>query len=176
MEFDMELSGAHGNVNNNVYVTFPRSVGNYCDSGGTGGCAELDFAENNGNCMSATTYHTDPSGGDHDGTQYTGGIGNNVHVRAEWDASGNTLGVTVNDHHYSGNGMANQLRQQGAVLYSSQWTGWVPGSCGGDGNLGASSFSVSNLKIQGSVVQGPEPRKCGGLSQASNTTQAFVVV
>merc|ERR1712060_689101 len=44
--------------------------------------------------------------------------------------------------------------------YSSQWTGWVPGSCGGDGNLGASTFSVSNLKIQGKVIQGPEPRRC----------------
>merc|ERR1712194_228413 len=34
------------------------------------------------------------------------------------------------------------------------------GNCGGDGNLQASSFSVSNLKITGRVVQGPEPRKC----------------
>merc|ERR1712137_974470 len=44
--------------------------------------------------------------------------------------------------------------------YSSQWTGWVPGSCSGDGNLGASTFSVSNLKIQGTVIKGPEPRRC----------------
>merc|ERR1711972_939943 len=50
--------------------------------------------------------------------------------------------------------------QYGAVLYSSQWVGWVPGSCGGDGNLQASSFSVSNLKITGKVVQGPEPHRC----------------
>merc|ERR1711871_1759983 len=50
------------------------------------------------------------------------------------------------------------------VLYSSQWTGWVPGNCGGDGNLAASSFGVLNLRIQASVVQGPEPTKCSGPS------------
>lgn len=174
MEFDMELSGAHGGVNNNVYVTFPSVVGHYCDSGGTGGCAELDFAENNGNCESATTFHTDPSGGDKDGTQYTGAIGKSVHVRAEWDQGGDTLSVTVNGNHYSGKGMGDQLKQHGAVLYSSQWTGWVPGNCGGDGNLGASSFSVSNLKIQGTVVQGPEPKRCGGESQVDNKNTLVV--
>merc|ERR1739845_185961 len=53
-----------------------------------------------------------------------------------------------------------EMTSRGAVLYSSQWTGWVPGSCGGDGNLGASTFSVSNLKIEGKVIQGSEPRRC----------------
>merc|ERR1712087_466006 len=54
MEFDMDLSGAHGGVNNNAYITFPSRVGSYCDSGGTGGCAELDFIENNGNCAGSS--------------------------------------------------------------------------------------------------------------------------
>lgn len=43
------------------------------------------------------------------------------------------------------------------------FTGWVPpvGGCySGQGNLGASKFSISNLKIQGIVTQGPEPTKC----------------
>merc|ERR1712183_279041 len=53
-----------------------------------------------------------------------------------------------------------EMTSRGAVLYSSQWTGWVPGSCGGDGNLGASTFTVSNLKIEGKVIQGSEPRRC----------------
>lgn len=160
MEFDMDVSGAHGGVNNNAYITFPSRVGSYCDSGGTGGCAELDFAENNGNCASSSTFHTDPSGGDHDGKQSVFPIGNHIHVRASWDQAGNTLDIDVNGHHWTGNGMPDQLREHGAVLYSSQWTGWVPGQCGGDGNLAASTFSVSNLKIQGTVVQGPEPTKC----------------
>jgi len=176
MEFDMDVSGSHGGVNNNAYITFPSRVGSYCDSGGSeSGCAELDFAENNGNCASSSTFHTDPSGGDHDGKQSVFPIGNQVHVRATWDASGNNLNINVNGHEWSGNGMADQMRQHGAVLYSSQWTGWVPGSCGGDGNLGASTFSISNLKIQGSVVQGPEPRRCGVESKGANATAAVVV-
>merc|ERR1712070_152842 len=54
---------------------------------------------------------------------------------------------------------------KGAVIYSSQWTGsWVPADfCGGGpGDLGGSHFSVSNLRISGSVMQGPEPQKCSG--------------
>merc|ERR1712136_560795 len=35
LEFDMELSGAHGGVNNNLYATFPQGgnqgIGSYCD-------------------------------------------------------------------------------------------------------------------------------------------------
>merc|ERR1712217_441021 len=47
--------------------------------------------------------------------------------------------VDVGSNHHSGEGFQDVMTQYGAVFYSSQWTGWVPGSCGGDGNLGASS-------------------------------------
>merc|ERR1711934_1108498 len=42
--------------------------------------------------------------------------------------------------------------------------GWVPADfCGGGpGNLDGSQFQISNLRISGSVVQGPEPQKCSG--------------
>jgi len=167
----MDLSGAHGGVNNNFYVTFPNSVGQYCDSGGTGGCAELDFVENNGNCAAATTFHTDPGGGDKDGKQTVNGIGSHVHVRAEWDASGDSLTVMVDGHKITGAGNpGSEMTSRGAVLYSSQWTGWVPGSCGGDGNLGASTFSVSNLKIEGKVIQGPEPKRCATAAPTPSPT------
>ena len=55
--------------------------------------------------------------------------------------------------------------QRGAVIYSSQWVGWVPvDECGTQaGDLNASIFSVKNLRITGSVLQGPTPRKCSGL-------------
>merc|ERR1712226_329456 len=89
------------------------------------------------------------------------GIGSHVHVHAAWDASGDSLTVMVDGHTITGAGNpGGEMTSRGAVLYSSQWTGWGPGSCGGDGNLGASTFSVSNLKIQGKVIQGPEPRRC----------------
>ena len=120
----MDLGGAHGGVNNNVYVTFPNNVGQYCDSGGTGGCAELDFVENYGNCAAATTFHTDPNGGDKGGTQTVNGISSHVHVHASWDANGDTLTVMVDGHQISGAGNpGNEMKSRGAVLYSSQWTG-----------------------------------------------------
>ena len=53
---------------------------------------------------------------------------------------------------------------KGAVIYSSQWVGWVPsvnGRCSStDGKLGSSVFKVSNLKIKGTVVSGPVPNLC----------------
>merc|ERR1712113_1025952 len=164
-EWDMDLSKSHGGVNTNFYVTFPHqpNCGKdcYCDSGATGGCAEIDFTGNNGGCFQATTWHEDASGGDKSGHGGTGGIsGGAVHMKASYSLDGTTLSVQVGGNHYSGNGLAGQMAQYGAVIYSSQWVGWVPGSCGGDGNLQASSFSVSNVKITGTVVQGPEPTLC----------------
>jgi hypothetical protein len=39
--------------------------------------------------------------------------------------------------------------------------GWVPVSdCGTSGNLDAAKFSISNLVINGTVVQGPTPTMC----------------
>jgi hypothetical protein len=51
------------------------------------------------------------------------------------------------------------MKTYGAVIYSSQWQGWVPGDCG-SGDLGSSQYTIKNLKITGRVVQGPEPRLC----------------
>lgn len=176
----MDLSNAHGGVNTNFYITFPHKpncgMACYCDSGPTGGCSEIDFTENNGNCFQATTWHNDPSGSDKPGHGGTGGIGPQIHIRAEWDESGNSLGVTVGGNHYSDAGLGDQLAQWGAVIYSSQWVGWVPGSCGGDGNLDASSYSVSNLKIKGKVVQGPAPTLCGSNSFQNSSAQVTLVV
>lgn len=60
------------------------------------------------------------------------------------------------------------MEKYGLVIYSSQWKGWVPGSCRGDGNLDASEFEVKNLRIVGKVVQGPEPAKCASQPQTSS--------
>merc|ERR1711920_875381 len=90
----------------------------------------------------------------------TGGLSSQVHIKAALNADGSQATVTVNGNQHSGEGFQDVMSQYGAVIYSSQWTGWVPGNCGGDGNLGASTFSVSNMRIQGKVVQGPEPQKC----------------
>ena len=60
------------------------------------------------------------------------------------------------------NTLANAYRKQGAVIYSSLWKGWVPLDkvCPGNGDLAISSFGVKNLKINGILVQGPEPKLC----------------
>jgi len=59
---------------------------------------------------------------------------------------------------------------KGAVIYSSEWSGWVPvEDCGTSGNLPGSHFSVSNLRIKGSIVQGPTPRACGSAVVANQT-------
>jgi hypothetical protein len=56
-------------------------------------------------------------------------------------------------------------QSKGAVIYSSEWTGWVPvDDCGSGGDLESSHFSISNLKIKGPVVQGPRPRACSSLN------------
>lgn len=166
IEWDMELSGAHGNVNNNFYLTYPNhpNCGKacYCDSGGSApGCAEMDLTENNGNCWQATTWHPDPSGADHNGEAQEGAITTNMHFKAQWDASGDALTVNVGGNTHSGNGLASLMKQFGGVVYSSQWQGWVPGGgrCG-NGDLGSSVYTVKNLKVRGAVVQGPRPRLC----------------
>jgi len=79
-------------------------------------------------------------------------------------------GVTINPGSYSPqvqaydwSVLANWYRTKGAVIYSSQWVGWVPApSCGTSGDLGSSRFSISNLKITGKVVSGPIPTLCSG--------------
>merc|ERR1711963_1155008 len=48
---------------------------------------------------------------------------------------------------------------KGAVIYSSEWEGWVPvEDCGTHGDLAGSHFTISNLRIKGSIVQGPTPK------------------
>merc|ERR1712232_171092 len=53
------------------------------------------------------------------------------------------------------------MASKGAQIQSSQWVGWVPsGNNCGRGDLGSSTFSIRNLRVSGTVVQGPQPSKC----------------
>jgi len=166
--WDFDLSGAHSNVNNNFYVTYPYE-GNcgkpcYCDSGGNHdsqgrGCAELDWTENNGGCHQATTWHDPQDGSDLGGHGFEGGLSAQISAQVSYSGDGSKVDITIGGNHYSGNGQTNVMKAKGAVIYSSQWQGWVPGDCG-YGDLGSSKYTVKNLKITGRVVQGPEPRLC----------------
>merc|ERR1712007_385582 len=96
------------------------------------------------------------------------------HMRVEYDAEG-TPTVFRNGEELTGFSPAPRPEdlaivkkaheEKGAVIVSTMWVGWVPlqGECGEsstDEDLVASKFSVSNLKISGTVVQGPVPSEC----------------
>jgi len=170
MTWSMDLSGAHGGVNNNLYITYPGGDGNpginnYCDSGGGAGirgCAEMDWTENNGGCFQATTWHDDAGGGDHGGYGGNGGIGSYIDCDVSYSGDGSSVDIQIGDNHHNGNGQTGEMKSKGAVLYSSQWTGWVPGDCGW-GDRDSSVYKVSNIKIKARVVSGPEPRRCNPL-------------
>jgi len=153
------------------------SASNDCDIQGEGkpNCMEMDIIENNGNCIAQTTWHTWPNhNGDCDkggcmGTMYRKG---KSHIRAEFTGDGwmNVLidgrKVNVNNPVPSSNAhryVHDTMISKGAQIQSSQWVGWVPaGNCPGDGNLGASTFSVQNIKVSGTIVQGSAPPLCNG--------------
>jgi len=125
----------------------------------------MDWTENNGQCYAATTWH-DPSDGS-DGAGY--GDHTNLNTgknsySAVYSDDGSHVDLTVNGHTMGGPSHQQDMQSRGAVMYSSQWVGWVPGDwCGGDSDLGASAYEVKNLKITARVVQGPEPRRCSAV-------------
>lgn len=192
MDFDIDFSGVRTGVNANIYTISP-SIGNggyvhsnYCDGAGVKPwCVEVDWIEANGNCGGATTLHTRPGPGN-DGcsswgcrNSYHFNGRSSFHVRVEYGQDGSW--TTTWDGHVINGGNLNPspggsdwaslksaYESKGALIYSSEWVGWVPvKECGTSGDLGASHFSVSNLRITGKVVQGPTPRKCSALQQNS---------
>merc|ERR1719162_126575 len=56
------------------------------------------------------------------------------------------------------------MASKGVQIQSSQWVGWVPGAkeCPGGNNLDGSTFSIRNVRVSGTVVQGPPPTQCNG--------------
>jgi hypothetical protein len=188
VEFDIDLSAVRTGVNANIYTISPSIGGggfdqnNYCDGAGEKPwCLEVDWIESNGNCGGATTLHTKPGTGNDGCTSwgcrasyhYNGRASFHVKVEYGTDGSWTTTrdGQVINAGTMSpqpgGDAWAvikSSYESKGAVIYSSEWKGWVPvEECGTDGDLDASHFSISNLRIKGSIVQGPTPRACGGL-------------
>ena len=152
-------------------------------------CLEMDIIEANGHCAMASTPHTNqrancnggPCGGgqgncDAGGCQVRRSLPSSgkFHVKAVFGTNGFMTvyvdGVANANYSPMPDSQANQevvdtMKKVGAVIESSIWTGWVPtvGGCSGgsdQGALASSSFSVSNVKVQGTVVQGPAPTKC----------------
>jgi len=184
VEFDMDTSNAKGGVNTNLYTTSPDQVQgtNDCDIQGQGkpSCMEMDIIEMNGNCLGQTTVHTWPNHNgdcDRDGCAATKRVSGKFHVKAEFSTDG-WMTVQFNGQKNDGYNpspsaackanVVENMNTHGAQIQSSQWVGWVPGGnqCPGGGDLGGSSFTVSNLVVKGTVVQGPEPKKCSSAQLA----------
>ena len=109
-----------------------------------------------------------------------------IHMRAEYDAAGRlTLtheNQTITPKQWVPLPVASDwsvtersYASLGAVIYSSQWIGWAPAQALGcidphscnlpaPGNcsavLASSTYTVSNLEVFGTVVQGPVPTVC----------------
>lgn len=188
VEFDLDVSNVDGGVNANIYTVSPASFAqdhfnasvDYCDGAATGDdwCMEADWTEVNGHCAGASTLHTVEGPGS-DGctawgcrTQYHFNGKSSFHMKIDYDQSGqwtisrdgevlDNLSPAPDDATWEYVKTIHETR--GAVIYSSEWVGWVPvDDCGTDaGDLYGSSFEVSNLVISGSVVKGPVPSKCG---------------
>jgi len=197
ISFTANFQGTPTGVNANLYSISPHfSAGtsgsfnkgsDYCDGQGSGStwCAEIDYIETNGNCGGATTYHTfqgssGTCGAGGCAASYTYGGTSKFNMNISFSTSGVPT-VVRNGGTVSGfspapgsgdySALMNAYKNQGAVLYSSIWTGWVPvSSCGTSGNLNGASFSISNLQVFGTVVQGPSPTLCSG--QTTTTTKA----
>eukprot|EP01063_Lacrimia_lanifica_P006495 TRINITY_DN13989_c0_g1_i1.p1 TRINITY_DN13989_c0_g1~~TRINITY_DN13989_c0_g1_i1.p1 ORF type:complete len:246 (+),score=63.81 TRINITY_DN13989_c0_g1_i1:48-785(+) len=179
VEFDIDTTQALTGVNNNFYLVFPDRTyfapTNDCDIQGQHKpfCVEMDIIENNGNCVGATTWHTWPNfngGCDRAGCSGKAYRAGTTRIRASFNA---TAGMAVTydgrevpiTHRAPSRGAVEALRDamatHGAQIQSSQWVGWVPpGDCGPAGALADSAFSVTNLKVYGSVVQGAPPPLC----------------
>lgn len=170
IEFDMDLTKAHGGINNNVYGTFPKDGHTYCDANShKHPCKEFDFTENNGHCHQATTWHR--SGHDHGGKGHQGSLNKTVHIKVTWSDDGHKSNVSVGTHLYHGEGYADDMKKYGLKIYSSQWKGWVPGHCK-PGGYSDSIYRVENLRIRGRVVKGPVPRKCSSSQPVAANVQS----
>jgi hypothetical protein len=186
VEYDVDFSSTNVGVNANIYTISPMSFPSngfnqnyYCDGAKTGSswCTEVDWIETNGNCGGASTLHTVEGTGNNgctawgcQSTYYYSGK-SSFHMRVEFASDGTWVAfrdgvaiapLTPTPSSNDWNVLKTALSTSGAVIYSSQWTGWVPASsCGtAAGDLSTSSFSVSNLQIYGAVMQGPTPTRC----------------
>jgi len=155
----------------------------YCDNSETfvnrgNACIELDIFESNGHSLAASTMHTHVgtnSGCDTWGCRQMvtfGGVidgnrpfdvevrvGNDGNLTVQFHQDGKSTWAFNNAGGFDGAAKAaivDGMRNHGAIVMSSMWTGWVPPNTSGNGDLNGSSYIMSNLAYKG-VSMGPTP-------------------
>jgi hypothetical protein len=185
VEFTMDVSKTVTSINTNLYIIFPKlkdssgfTISDYCDGARTDStwCPEFDFVEANGKCCIATTLHTilgPGTGCTAWGCSSKQELGSTNVFKVKISFNNNTLPTMLVNGKVTTlspkplasdwSTMTKWMKTNGALIYSSQWKGWVPGcssSCSSEGSLEESQYSITNLKIQGKIVQGPIPQAC----------------
>ena len=199
-EYDIVLDNVHTGVNANIYSISPERIdsksgfvkSDYCDGADNDSpwCVEVDFLESNGNCGGATTLHTVPGPGSNGctawgcRTSYRYDGKSSFHMRVEFDADGvwktyrdgvQISALSPSPQASDWSAVKSAYESRGALLYSSEWTGWVPvDECGTSGDLLSSHFAVKNLRIKGKVVQGPTPTACRPVRMGLRNAQSGV--
>jgi len=152
----------------------------YCDNsanfvGQGNACIELDIMESNGHTLAASTMHTKVGTGSNQcntwgcrGIVYFGGVidgnqpfqvdvevSNDGNISVKFSQNGRSTYAFNGQGGFDGAAKAaivDGMRNHGAVVVSSMWTGWVPPNTSGSGNLAGSHYEVSNLMYRGHVV------------------------
>lgn len=178
----IDLSKVQTNVNANIYLVIPGTLDSgshfYCDNSQNfvnqgNACIELDLMESNGHQCAASTMHTKigtNSGCDTWGCRqmtnfgYIDGnqpfqvqvmVSNDGDMTVQYSQNGKSAWAFNNVGGFDGAAKAaivDGMRNHGAIVVSSMWTGWVPPnspvSC--QGCLDGSTYSISNLMYKGS--------------------------
>lgn len=188
VEYEVDFSGTNIGVNANIYTLSPKITGtdfsqkDYCDAqkNGDAWCAEIDWVETNGRCGGATTYHMVRGAGIgctawgcHATYKYGSATKFNMRIEYTKDGiirtyrNGELLTIKPPPTDDDWDVVKQQYTDRGAVIYSSQWVGWVPmaecsgGQTKGNANdLATSTYSIKKLKIMGSIVKGSSAALC----------------
>jgi len=180
LTFNVDISRVNNMVNANLYLVIPGTLMNshfYCDNSQNfvdkgNGCIELDIFETNGHSLAASTMHTKVGtnsgcdtwgcrqlvnfGGTIDGGkpfQINVDVGEDGNLTVQFAQNGRTQWAFNNVGGFDGAAKAaivDGMRNHGAIVVSSMWTGWVPPNQSGTGDLNGSHYTVSNLMYRGS--------------------------
>merc|ERR1712194_875687 len=149
VEFDMDVSNVDVGVNANLFTISPYSFASDHFNNSLDYCAHAQGCSTTNHFNGTSKFHMKIA---YDETGHMT-VSRDGEVFADYSpAPDDTTWVLVKSYHEG----------RGAVIYGSEWVGYVPvEDCGTTaGDLNNSSYSISNLVISGSVVQGPVPTKC----------------